>query len=153
VPCDSCNYYRERFPSGVLPVSFTQPSTNVRFHNTGDWLPFLKMSRTQTAQEPTTVSETLRIYDVYETGREETSEPPLNRAQNGVEQAQSTTQPNENWPSDWRRVPPYRESSRTHRVSDRAAGRDVAEAAIVVTMFHGVWIMGVRYERALTDLA
>lgn len=105
---------------------------------------FHKMLRTQTAQEPTTVSETLRIYDVYETGREGTSETSLNSAQNAVEQAQLTTQLNENWPSDWRRVPPYRESSRTHRVSDRAAGQDVAEAAIVVTMFHGVWIMGVR---------
>jgi hypothetical protein len=102
------------------------------------------MSRTQTAQEPLTVRETLRVYDVYETGREETSEVPSSHDQNELEQTQSAIQSNGHWPSDWRRIPPYRESSRTHRVSDRAAGRDAAESAIVITMFHGVWIMGVR---------
>lgn len=102
------------------------------------------MSRTETVLEPTTILETLRVYDVHETGREETAEPRSIQPQNDLEQPQSTTQPDLNWPSDWRRMPPYRASSRTHRVSDRTAGQDAVESAIVVTMFHGVWLMGVR---------
>ncbi|KAG0649239.1 hypothetical protein D0Z07_4527 [Hyphodiscus hymeniophilus] len=101
------------------------------------------MSRTQTVLEPTTILETLRVYDVHETGHVETSEAHSSLPQiNGLEQPQSTAQSDPNWPSDWRRMPAYRESSRTHRVTDRAAGGDAVEGAIVVTVFHGVWLMG-----------
>ncbi|KAH8696271.1 hypothetical protein BGW36DRAFT_258180, partial [Talaromyces proteolyticus] len=46
------------------------------------------------------------------------------------------------WPSHWRGIPAYREASRTHRVSDRAAGQDWVEGGIVTAMFSGVWMMG-----------
>lgn len=103
------------------------------------------MSGTQTMLEPTTIRETLRVYDVHETGREETPETHPSLPQNSrVEQAQSTAHSDPSWPSDWRRIPAYRASSRIHRVADRTPGRDAVEGVVVVTMFHGVWLMGVR---------
>jgi hypothetical protein len=99
------------------------------------------MARTETVLEPTTLRETLRIYNVHESGQQETTDTDTYQ-QNSPEQ--STTHPDPNWPADWRRMPPYRESSRTHRVSDRPAGQDAVEGAVVVTMFSGVWLLGVR---------
>jgi len=95
------------------------------------------MARTETLVEPTTIRETLRVYDIHETGREETPEPGTRQTQSSSEASAPRSDPN--WPSDWRRVPPYRESSRTHRVADRAAGQTNAEGVMVVAMFTGVW--------------
>lgn len=103
------------------------------------------MSRTQTGLEPITIRETLQVYNVHETGREETPEAQsLPTQSHGVEQLQRVGQSHPDWPLDWRRMPAYRASSRTHRVADRVPGRDAVEGAAVVTMFHGVWLMGVR---------
>lgn len=101
-----------------------------------------KMARTETLLEPTTLRETLRVYNVYETGHDEMLERSINQSRHAPEE--STTHSDPNWPSDWRRMPPYRASSRTHRVSDRAAGQDAVEGATVLMMFSGVWMMGVR---------
>jgi hypothetical protein len=96
------------------------------------------MAGTETiTEEPRTVRETLRAYDVLETGVETSPIPSQNASQQAV-------QSERNWPSDWRRMPAYRETSRTHRVSDRAAGQGLVESGIVLTMFSGVWMMGVR---------
>lgn len=96
------------------------------------------MAGTETfTEEPRTIRETLRAYHVHETGVE-TSPAPRQTA------SQHTVPSERNWPSDWRRMPAYRETSRTHRVSDRAAGQDFVESGIVLTMFSGVWMMGVR---------
>lgn len=103
------------------------------------------MSRTETVLEPTTILETLRVYDIHETGREEVAEAESSGTHHGVEQLQSSTPSDPNWPSDWRGMPPYRATSRTHRVSDRAAGQDAVESAFVITMFQGVWILGVSF--------
>ena len=103
------------------------------------------MSQTQTILQPATILETLRVYDVHETGHEDTPETHSSPTQNnGVEEPQSAARSDPNWPSNWRRIPAYRASSRTHRVADRVAGRDAAEGVMVLTMFHGVWLMGVR---------
>ena len=103
------------------------------------------MSQTQTILQPATILETLRVYDVHETGHEETPETHSSPTQNnGVEEPQFAARSDPNWPSNWRRIPAYRASSRTHQVADRVAGRDAAEGVMVVTMFHGVWLMGVR---------
>lgn len=90
-----------------------------------------------TTEEPRTIRETLHAYYVLETGVESASGPNQNTPQQPV-------QSERDWPADWRRMPAYREASRTHRVSDRAAGQDLVESGIVLTMFSGVWMMGVR---------
>lgn len=90
-----------------------------------------------TTEEPRTIRETLRAYDVLETGVESSPVPSQTASRQPV-------QSQRDWPSDWRRMPAYRETSRTHRVSDRAAGQDLVESKIVLTMFSGVWMMGVR---------
>lgn len=100
------------------------------------------MARTETFVEPTTVLETLRVYNVHESGSDETPEPNASQTQSSSEA--SAQRSDLNWPSDWRRLPPYRESSRTHRVADRAAGQTNAEGALVVAMFTGVWLFSVR---------
>ncbi|KAH8799726.1 hypothetical protein F5884DRAFT_115620 [Xylogone sp. PMI_703] len=99
------------------------------------------MARTETLLEPTTIRETLRVYDIHETGHNETIAIHTTRNLNSTELPITLSNPN-NWPSDWRRIPPYRASSRTHRVSDRAAGQNSMEAAIVIAMFSGVWMVG-----------
>jgi hypothetical protein len=99
------------------------------------------MARTETIVEPTTIRETLRVYDIHETGGEETSEEPTTETQ--TQPTEPVAQPDPNWPSDWQRVPPYRPSSRSHRISDRAAGLDNTEATMVMVMFTGVWTYGV----------
>ncbi|KAK6369383.1 hypothetical protein LTS17_009726 [Exophiala oligosperma] len=105
------------------------------------------MASTETVLEPTTLRETLRVYNVHESGREEaeSSQQQQQQPQELREQQRGTrtnTDQDREWPSDWRRMPPYRESSRTHRVSDRTAGQDAVEGAVVVTMFSGVWLLG-----------
>jgi hypothetical protein len=96
------------------------------------------MAGTETIiEKPRTVRETLRTYDVLETGVETSSVPSPNASQQPVRSER-------NWPSDWRRMPAYRETSRTHRISDRSAGQDLVESGFVVAMFSGVWMMGVR---------
>ena len=100
------------------------------------------MARTETLLEPTTIRETLGVYNVHVTGHDETLDNRTNQSRHAPEEP--TTHSDPNWPSDWRRTPPYRASSRTHHVSDRAAGQDAVEGATVVMMFSGVWMMGVR---------
>ncbi|EXJ74259.1 uncharacterized protein A1O5_02555 [Cladophialophora psammophila CBS 110553] len=99
------------------------------------------MSSTETIVEPTTVRETLRAYDIHHTGSDETLEPPTEQTQNQPQEG-PVSQPGSNWPSDWRRIPPYRPSSRSHRVSDRPAGLDRVEGTMVIVMFTGVWTYG-----------
>lgn len=110
------------------------------------------MASTETVLEPTTLRETLRVYNVHESGQEEAdaearaeNEPSQQEQQRQESGQQDTRNADREWPSDWRRMPPYRESSRTHRVSDRAAGQDAVESAVVVTMFSGVWLLGVSH--------
>ena len=108
------------------------------------------MSSTQTQTEPTTVREVLRTYDThYSEQREETaSEPPIPVSTEADSSEQSPT----NWSSDWHRTPQYRAVSRTHRVSDRAAGVDNVEGTMVMGMFTGVYIQGVRARDVCLDL-
>ncbi|KIW19376.1 hypothetical protein PV08_03671 [Exophiala spinifera] len=106
------------------------------------------MANTETVLEPTTLRETLRVYNVHESGQQEAEAEA--RAKNESsdqhpmqESRQQDTRPaDREWPSDWRRMPPYRETSRVHRVSDRAAGQDAVEGVVVMTMFSGVWLLG-----------
>ncbi|KAL4803140.1 hypothetical protein BDV18DRAFT_163200 [Aspergillus unguis] len=45
-----------------------------------------------------------------------------------------------NWPSNHRRVPPYRPINRTLDFSERAAGANVPEYIFIQSMLHGVWL-------------
>ena len=101
------------------------------------------MSSTETQLDPVTVRDTLRVFAVHETGSElaPVTTPDQNR---GDVEEPATPPPDPNWPSDWRRMPAYRETSRTHRISDRPAGTNAAESGLVVAMFAGVWMIGVR---------
>ncbi|KAI1626438.1 hypothetical protein EDD37DRAFT_608003 [Exophiala viscosa] len=99
------------------------------------------MARTETIVEPTTVRETLRVYDTHFTGDDDTAEDPTIQIQGHTEE--HIALPDSSWPSDWRRMPPYRPSSRSHRLSERPAGFNPVESTMVVVMFTGVWTYGV----------
>ncbi|KAI1613365.1 hypothetical protein EDD36DRAFT_465492 [Exophiala viscosa] len=98
------------------------------------------MARTETIVEPTTVRETLRVYDTHFTGDDDTAEDPTIQIQGHTEE--HIALPDSSWPSDWRRMPPYRPSSRSHRLSERPAGLNPVESTMVVVMFTGVWTYG-----------
>lgn len=93
--------------------------------------------------DPTTVIEILQSYTIHQTGREDEGSALRRQQVHRPADARATTRSPNNWPSDWQRVPPYRAASRSHRVSDRAAGLDYAEGTIVMAMFTGVWLTGV----------
>ena len=95
------------------------------------------MSSTETLVDSSTLRETLRAYVVHETGEETASD------QTSRQNAPARIVSDPAWPSDWRRTPAYRETSRVHRILDRAAGTNAVESVMVVAMFAGVWVIGV----------
>jgi hypothetical protein len=117
------------------------------------------LSSTQTQLDPTTVRDVLRTYDTHHTGQQdETTTPTTTTSEQDAPLAPapeaSSSDPvlPANWPSDWHRTPPYRAASRNHRVSDRAAGVDNVEGAMVMFMFTGVFLQGVRMAPAPSHL-
>jgi hypothetical protein len=99
----------------------------------------------------------LQAYNVHHSGTEEEAEseaqldvrrsqPQLNSPAASSHNRISDSPPAQNNPDDVssrRRVPPYRETSRDHDISQRVGGRDSTEAAVVQVMFFGVYITGV----------
>ena len=103
---------------------------------------------------PHNVRQLLQAYNVHHTGHEEKEEAQATLQQPQASSAPSlTSEPRQTYPSrsqPWhedvysrRRVPPYRETSRSHSLSSRPAGRNQVEAVIVTLMFWGVNITGV----------
>ncbi|RAK97978.1 uncharacterized protein BO80DRAFT_467423 [Aspergillus ibericus CBS 121593] len=93
------------------------------------------MSTTTTTT--TTHTSTLSIlsdYEIHHTGSETQPQP----------QAPSTSTPAVSqpvdWPSNYRRVPPYRPANRNLDYDERAAGASPAEYVFIQSMLHGVWL-------------
>lgn len=105
----------------------------------------------------TSVHDLLQAYNVHHSGTEEEVgseaqsdvrrlQPQLNSPSVSSYNRISDSPPAQNNPDDVssrRRVPPYRETSRDHDISQRVGGRDSTEAAVVQVMFFGVYIQGV----------
>ena len=103
------------------------------------------MSQTQTTtesvtHEPTSIRQILQVYDIHQTGGPEAS---ITSGWSVESEWPEQPQP-PNWVSNYNRVPPRRESSRSHRFVNRPAGRDWGEASFIVMMFCGVNVVGVR---------
>lgn len=101
------------------------------------------MTTTSTITEnPASLREVLAVYNVHESGTAATEEEHL-PANHVDRQSPLDSEEQGSWPSDWRRMPQYRPTSRSHRVSDRPGGQTAAERGIVAVMFSGVWMIGV----------
>jgi hypothetical protein len=97
------------------------------------------MSISTTTTVPTGVNELLRAYDLHHSGTE------ISPSQN-VDQVMQTRRQPENarpWPTDRRRMPEYREASRTHDLADRPAGETATEGVVASVMFLGVFVNSV----------
>jgi hypothetical protein len=104
------------------------------------------MSQTQTTvdsvtYEPTSVRQILQVYNIHQTAG-----PAAASGTSGWSvDSQWHDQPQrQNWASEYNRIPPYREPSRSHRYFGRPAGRDWGEASFIVMMFSGVYVVSVR---------
>lgn len=106
---------------------------------------------TTTETLPNSVHHLLQAYNVHHSGQEEDQEA---QATLRLPSALSLpSEPRQTYPSraqprhedvyTRRCVPPYRETSRTHSLSSRPAGRTVLEAVIVTLIFCGVNVIGV----------
>jgi len=104
--------------------------------------------------QPISVHELLRAYDVHQTGHDEvnvvqapavaTQRPATHIFQQENEPTPATPlRPDE--ARIRRRQPPIRPASRDHPLSSRPAGIDGSEAAFVLFMFAGVYVIGVCY--------
>lgn len=98
------------------------------------------------------VHELLRAYDLHHTGTG-SSEPQHAEMTTRVRR-QPESPPS--WPSNRRRMPAYREASRSHNLADRPAGETTAEGVITSIMFLGVYLNAVslllRYDLGLLYL-
>lgn len=106
---------------------------------------------TTTETLPNSVHHLLQTYNVHHTGQEEDQEAQATLQLPSVPSLAS--EPRQTYPSrgqprhedvySRRRLPPYREISRTHSLSSRPAGRTPLEGVIVTLIFCGVFITGV----------
>lgn len=94
------------------------------------------MSVTTTTTQPNTFS-VLSDYELHHSGTE-SPQPPQ------VPQPQPQLQPQpENWPSNHRRIPPFRPINRQLDRSQRPAGSNAPEFVFIQAMLHGVWLNAV----------
>lgn len=98
------------------------------------------MTETTTRLEPTTLRDVLQVYTIHQTGEDIATETS-NDTRDFVSQP--------DWPSDRRRIPPYRSTTRTYPLSERPGGVTTFEGVIVVVMFSGVYTVAVRTIHAL----
>ncbi|KAL5340409.1 hypothetical protein BJX70DRAFT_361688 [Aspergillus crustosus] len=94
------------------------------------------MSTTTTTTPATTLS-ILADYELHHSGADPSSNNQNTASSSSP--AQSATQP-PTWPSDHRRVPPYRPINRNLDQAERAAGASVPEYIFIQSMLHGVWL-------------
>lgn len=99
-----------------------------------------KMSRTETANTSTLA--VLADYELHHSG-----DPSPNASQNTTspspQQPQQQQQQPANWPTNHRRVPPYRPVNRSLSFEERAAGSNVPEFIFIQSMLHGCWLNAV----------
>ncbi|OJJ07130.1 hypothetical protein ASPVEDRAFT_56607 [Aspergillus versicolor CBS 583.65] len=91
------------------------------------------MSRTETTN--TTTLSVLADYELHHSG----SEPSPNTSQNTTSPSPTQQQP-ANWPTNHRRVPPYRPANRSLSFEERAAGSNLPEFIFIQSMLHGCWL-------------
>lgn len=104
------------------------------------------MSRTQiytdTTYDPTSVRDILQVYHIHRTGEDTVWTGTSGWSVDAEFPANSRAQ---QWVSNYRRIPPFREPSRNHGYFSRPAGRDLVEGAFVVMMFSGVFVVSVSF--------
>lgn len=106
------------------------------------------MSSTQL--EPTTIRGILHAYDVHHTGHVDDASalmstlPDVQSGDNAEHQTFRAEMSRQPWPSNRRRIPRFRATSRTHDVSARVSGRDPVETVVVLAMFTGIYMIAVR---------
>lgn len=143
--------HRDIFP--IISVDFGLGDRNIQ--GDGGSLAMSTSSTTETVGN--SVYNLLQAYNVHHSGTEEEvgsetqsdvrrSQPQLNSSSVSSHNRIADSPPTQINPDDVssrRRVPPYRETSRDHDISQRVGGRDSTEAAVVQVMFFGVYITGV----------
>ncbi|KAK5946519.1 hypothetical protein PMZ80_000662 [Knufia obscura] len=115
------------------------------------------MSTTSTITAPTATSqpisvhELLRAYEVHQTGQDEVNivqalavaeRRPATQLPQHANEPTPVTPPQPDEARVRRRQPPIRPASRGHTLSSRPAGIDGSEAAFVLFMFAGVYMVG-----------
>ena len=94
-------------------------------------------SITTTTTTQTSTLSILSDYEIHHTGETHPPQTPSNSAP-----TPATSQPVD-WPSNYRRVPPYRTVNRNLDYNERAAGASPAEYVFIQSMLHGVWLNAV----------
>ncbi|KAL4914080.1 hypothetical protein BDW62DRAFT_191090 [Aspergillus aurantiobrunneus] len=90
-----------------------------------------------TATTTTTTTSILADYELHHSG----TEPSPNASQSTPSPSASSSPPQPaNWPSNHRRVPPYRPVNRGLDYAERSAGASVPEFIFIQSMLHGVWL-------------
>ncbi|RDW83682.1 uncharacterized protein DSM5745_04008 [Aspergillus mulundensis] len=95
------------------------------------------MSSTTTTTTTTATPPTLSLLADYELHHSTPSPFPESQSQS---QTQSQTANPPTWPTDHRRIPPYRPINRSLDFNERSAGSSVPEYIFIQVMLHGVWI-------------
>ncbi|BCS28629.1 uncharacterized protein APUU_70199S [Aspergillus puulaauensis] len=90
------------------------------------------MSRTETTN--TTALSVLADYELHHSGNSQNTTSP-SPSPSPPQQQQPA-----NWPTNHRRVPPYRPVDRSLSFEERAAGSNVPEFIFIQSMLHGCWL-------------
>ncbi|KAL4865538.1 hypothetical protein BDV12DRAFT_148192 [Aspergillus spectabilis] len=92
----------------------------------------MSTTTTTTTTLPATTLSILADYELHHSGA---PSPSPNSQNTNPSHSQPPT-----WPSDHRRVPPYRPINRNLDQAERAAGASVPEYIFIQSMLHGVWL-------------
>ncbi|KAL2867213.1 uncharacterized protein BJX67DRAFT_353399 [Aspergillus lucknowensis] len=88
----------------------------------------------------TTTTSILADYELHHSGAEPTPSRQTSQSQSPSPSSPPAQVQPANWPSDHRRVPPYRPVNRNLDWNERAAGSSVPEYIFIQSMLHGVWL-------------
>jgi hypothetical protein len=94
------------------------------------------MSVSTTTTVSAGVRELLQAYDLHHSGTESSQSQNVEATTHPRRQPENRP----SWPSNRRRMPPYREASRSHRLADRPAGETTAGGVLITVMFLGVYV-------------
>lgn len=97
----------------------------------------VRMSRTETTN--TTALSVLADYELHHSGSSQNTTSPSPSPSPSPPQQQQPA----NWPTNHRRVPPYRPVDRSLSFEERAAGSNVPEFIFIQSMLHGCWLNAV----------
>jgi hypothetical protein len=106
-----------------------------------------KSTRANTVVE-TTIGDALKDYTLHLSGATSNPAPPLDTEHDGEQDqhAQPSTVSNPSyWPTQHRRIPPYRPANRNLDLSERPNGSNRAELLFVTVMMNGVRLQSVRF--------